>query len=132
MVTVEVTSSTEPKFTEYKDSYGYEIYVGDKIYAWQPTVVYEGTVQLVGDKFYFVGNKKYLESIAWQSVSVPLSNLMRAYTVANASNPNVKVTINSEDTSYLSLVMQAILLGLVILLIIFLMWANQHLQHGII
>lgn len=114
MVTVEVTSSEERKFTGYKDSYGYDIYVGDELYIWQTRVVYNGTVKIVGNKYYYVGDRKYDGDMSWHEVYFPLSSFMGGnYNVANVSNSNVKVEVNSEkEESGLEILMRLIVIGL--------------------
>lgn len=116
MVTVEVTSSEERKFTGYKDSYGYDIYVGDELYIWQTHVVYKGTVKIVGNKHYYVGDRKYDGDMSWHEVYFPLSSFMGGnYNVANVSNSNVKVEVNSEKDN--DLIWRLIVFGLFGLLI---------------
>lgn len=110
MVTVEVTSSEKRKFTGYKDSYGYEIYVGDELCIWQAHVVYEGTVKLLGNKYYYVGHKKFDGEVVWHPISYLLSCFMnKGYNIANTSNPNVKVEINEEKDD---LILRLIVFGL--------------------
>ena len=114
MVTVEVTSSEERKFTGYKDSYDYDIYVGDELYIWTKYVVYKGTVKIVGNKYYYVGDRKCDGDMYWHEVYYPLSSFMGGnYNVANVSNSNVKVEINSEkENQTLELLMRLIVFGL--------------------
>ena len=114
MVTVEVTSSEERKFTGYKDSYDYDIYVGDELYIWTKYVVYKGIVKIVGNKCYYVGSRKYDGEISWHSIYFPLSSFMGGnYNIANVSNSNVKVEINSEkEESGLEILMRFIVFGL--------------------
>lgn len=121
MVTVEVTSSEERKFTGYKDSYGYDIYVGDELCIWQTRVVYKGTVKIVGNKYYYVGDRKYDGDMYWHEVYFPLSSFMDGnYNVANVSNSNVKVEVNSEkEEPSLEIIMRLIVFGLFGLLIYF-------------
>ena len=114
MVTVEVTSSEERKFTGYKDSYDYDIYVGDELYIWTKYVVYKGIVKIVGNKCYYVGSRKYDGEISWHSIYFPLSSFMGGnYNIANVSNSNVKVEINSKkENPTLEFLMRLIVFGL--------------------
>ena len=114
MVTVEVTSSEERKFTGYKDSYDYDIYVGDELCIWTKYVVYKGIVKIVGNKYYYVGDRKYDEEIYWHSIYYPLSSFMGGnYNVANVSNSNVKVEIKSkEENQTLEFLMRLVVFGL--------------------